>query len=195
MKTFNPDIDPIEYKDFFEAMNYMADRFPHITAKSTIKLYFEAVSDLPLKAFRDISKHFLMSAKTQPLPNDFLEAATAWKRKNGFYVHDETGTPILCSRCGDLGVLVLKKHDNSDYETLINCPCLHGVCKDLKAPPWKIDLASAFSYSKCPVEWFKPKDVLGFTLENLQVQKFIDDWKQRKLNAEKYWKDLGFEHK
>lgn len=193
MKTHNPDLDPIEKKDFIEVLNTMNDVFPGINKVVRISLYYSAVSDLPLKAVKDISSTFMMGFKHIPTPNDFLEAATAWKRKNKFYAHDESGAPILCARCGDLGVLVLKKHDNNVYETLINCPCPHGVCKDLKVPTWKIDLASAFSYSKCPLEWFKPADVAEFRLDNLQVQKNIDAWKLRKTNAEKYWSNLGYE--
>lgn len=197
MKIHNPAIDPLEYKDFLEVMNNMNEVFPNITHKARLKYYFDAVKDLPLKATRDIAKKFLMGSKTMPLPNDFKDAAREWRKANEVFVFDDSPAPIDCNKCGDLGILRLHKHGSADYDTLINCNCTVSVFKTLKAPPWKIDLAAGYSYSKCPVEWFKPDDLPEGEIDITapQIHQKIAEWEVRKNKAETYWNGLGYEHK
>jgi hypothetical protein len=188
----HPDVDPVLQKDFIEVINTMAEVFPNINGKARIKYYFDAVKDTPLKCLRDISKSFLMSSKYMPLPNDFTDAVGEWKKKNNFYkFNPDEPVPIDCKKCGDLGVLVMKKHEG-EFVSLVNCNCQNSIFKDLKVPKWSNDLIGGFYSEVCPLDWFKPKKVLDFNLENSEIKNLMINWKKQKQRAEKYWSDLGY---
>ena len=198
MKINNPAIDPIEYKDFLEIMNSMNEVFPNITHKSRIKFYHAAIKDLPLKALRDISIRFLTSSKQMPLPTDFKDAAREWLRANKTFVFDESQAPIDCNYCGDLGVISVHKPDDNSYHTLMRCNCTNHIFQSLAAPRWDLSLSGAFIRKPCPIEWFKPD--IKFEAGQVapfhpQVMDKVREWKTKKQQAEKYWSDLGYEHK
>ena len=191
--NYNPNLDPISQKDFTDIMNTMSEVFPAINGKARIKYYWDAVRNFPLVAMKDVSKHFLMSSKQMPLPQDFIEAMSAWKKKNNFYQADIEIEKIECTRCNDLGIVRIQHHNPSDFDCLMNCDCNQLVGKKLKAPSWSNDLLQAFRVGPCPVDWFKPKQTTTFNLGDFEVMNIISFWNDKKLKAEKHWCDLGYD--
>lgn len=185
----------VSQKDFTEIMNIMADVFPNINNRSRIKYYFNAVKDLPLEALRDISKSFLTSAKQMPLPNDFLDAARDWKRKHNYQSHIEEAEVILCNKCGDLGIVRIQHHNDLKFEELLRCDCGQIIGDVLKTPIWANDLHKVFKVSPCPLYWFKPQNTSAVDFNNSEIINILSEWKRKKKKSEKYWSDLGYEHK
>lgn len=194
MNYHKPDIDPVLQKDFLEVINTMAEVFPNISGKARLKYYYNAVKDVPLKCLRDISSAFLMSSKYMPLPTDFVDAVSEWKKKNNFSKYNpDDPSKIDCPKCDDLGVLVMNKSEG-DFYSLINCSCEVSMPQTLKAPKWSNQLAGGYKVEKCPLEWFKPKNIEHFHWENPEVQVILSEWKSKKQSAEKHWASLGYVH-
>lgn len=194
MNYQNPDIDPVLQKDFLEVINAMAEVYPNINGKARLKYYFDAVKDVPLKCLRDISKSFLMSSKYMPLPSDFTDAVSEWKKKNNYFkFNPDEPTKIECNKCGDIGIVVMKKSEG-EFHSLINCSCDTSVFQDLKAPKWSNQLSGGFYIESCPFEWFRPKTTTKLDLENSEIKSIIENWNKKKRKAEKYWRDLGYKH-
>lgn len=189
------DENPISQAEFTHIMNNMSEVFPAINGKARIKFYYGAVKDMPLKCLKDISKSFLMASKQMPLPSDFVLAVTDWKRTNKINSFgDEAPSPILCSKCNDLGIVRIQHHNDKKFDCLLNCDCKVSITKTLKTPIWGNDLLSAYIKTPCPVEWFVPPNAKEFDFKNLEITTIIKNWNARKASAEKYWRDMGYVH-
>lgn len=192
-KTHNPDIDPVEWKDFFNVMNEMNEVYPGISSQIRIKLYYNTVRDLPLKAIRDISISFISSQRQMPLPSDFRTAAKEWLKANKVYVHDDKPVPIECNFCNDIGINFIRRIDDKSFYSLMRCDCKTHITQDLKAPTWDNGLRAAYSREACPLDWFKPRDLEeGESLDFKMVLKMGESFKNKKREAELFWKNMGF---
>ena len=183
---------PITQKDFTEVMNVMAEVFPAINGKARIRLYWQAVNRLPLKALKEISQSFLMGGRHMPTPQDFHEAAKDWKRKNDWTVTEVEAQVSICQYCRNSGVVRIVHLSNSEIDHLMRCNCFESWrSENMKFPQFDYALKQVYKIGPCPLEWFKPNDknLNGKEFEKLQLKYF-----SKIKNAEKYLSDLVFKN-
>lgn len=191
----NRELNPLLQEEFTNRMNEMAGVFPNINNKSRLKYYYKAVKDLPFLALKEITRSFLMSSKQMPLPSDFVDAARDWKKKNNFYSDKEEAPDIIiCEKCNDFGIVRIKHLTEYDFDGLMNCGCNQIIGEQLKVPAWSNELIQVYISTACPTKWFKPDNTTKISLEDREIISIMNNWENRKLNAEKYWQDLGYIH-
>lgn len=170
-----------------------------------INRIFKTVADVPDFGFQEIIDGIIDNFKYAPLPKDFHEASVEWhkkfKDKYGYYYHRKNEvievTPIRCIACGDFGFLKVTMKE-SNYISVIRCNCIEGkLCGDEYLPQWESFMYEAFDKERCPLEWFKPKDLKSQVYEEKEyykfeshIQKQIDYWQEKKKVAAKFWKEF-----
>lgn len=181
-------------QEFVTLYNQIAERFPAMRPVAVVASVLRIVETLPMRGVREICLDFFENAKNTPLPGDFRKAAVTWLKANKVYQHDDGPMPIDCRVCGDLGIIRIRHHENSNFDELMKCSCGSSIAGNFRAPTWDQGLSSAFKKESCPLEWFKPTeavDVLAFRSDKTILQ-IIEKWKERKTKSETYWKVRGY---
>lgn len=180
---------------FLQYFDIMIECFPQLKSKNKVDRIYFFLKDIPEIGIKQICQTILDNFRQTPIPNDFHEAAQAWRRRNNFSKPQETIEPIAvdCNFCNDTGI-VLAKHINDDKYNIMRCDCNSGLMNQKKMPPWDNGLLQAFKKTKCPIEWFKPdvnendsdKKIYKSIYEKLVI------YQEKIKKAEKYWSDLGY---
>jgi len=190
----------LNHKIFTDGMNKLAVAFPGITNLARMQRYYAAVASLPDEAFDDVVNDLLDTARSMPLPKDFLESARVWRanfyRQNGSYYAEkskiEEGDGIDCRKCGDLGYLKIT-HKNPEIKllTVMRCHCEMGGRGSRDIPEWDNALLTVYNCEPCPISWFKPDlDVNSSNDAALlgTLFKKASGWRDFIKKSEAYWK-------
>lgn len=154
--------------------------------------------------FLQICQNLCDRLRVAPLPKDFEEEVQLW-RKNFYYTHghgfgqtfgSKTISPDgpSCSYCLDLGVVMITRHTEDGWHTLMRCDCGNRSEMNLQIPEWDNGLKGAFKKDSCPISWFKPEIVPGEGDKTISTKIWnkVKFFKEQKQNAEQYWMSLGF---
>lgn len=180
---------------FLVMMNNLNQIWPGINNKSRLKKYFQYLEKLPEKAWDEISDTLMDNHRTMPLPKDFQEAATAWKRANNYFVGNdkEQQESIYCQKCFDSGVLFIKTK-STEPTVFVFCDCYFGT-KSLHAydemmPQWnKTFFQMGFEIQPFDVEFFKPKIQGEITLNKISTT--VERFRKKLYESRDYFNSLG----
>lgn len=146
------------------------------------------VGGLPYTNFIKIIDHFIGSFRYAPLPEDFKIASISERRSMAGSIGIIYAVPdvIKCRECDDLGILRVN-HLRESIEMLVRCVC--NASPTDKLPIWNEKKSGDWIKSKCPIDWFKPKQNLPED-DNKALKvlwPFVESWKAKLKFAEEFW--------
>lgn len=193
----------LSQKAFTAQINRLLVEWPSAFKGERLARIYSAVSDVPDYAFEEIANGMLDNFRTAPLPSDFHKASAEWHKryfsKHGKFYHDQHDhevidvVPIKCAQCSDFGFIQITLKNNG-FQTILRCDCIEGKLQnDEYLPQWQPYFRDWMEISKCPLEWFRPKEFVTPDSDKkdkhffTSLQKNIDVWQAKKKFAKDFW--------
>lgn len=193
----------MELADFTKQMNRMTSTWQGITNVDRMPRYYRVMKDLPLEAMKEIVDRLLDSSTKMPLPKDFMDSASEW-RKTYFLKYGHTfgtekigshdDTAIECEICFDCGITKIEHLTPSSFKGLMRCSCAAGKKSTALIPQWSNDVAGAFKRVAIDPKWFNPHANETESLIDSEKRVFnkVMEWKRILTKSENYWSELGY---
>lgn len=179
---------------FLNMMNDLATVWPGINNKSRLKKYYQYIERLPEKAWEDITDMLMDSFRSPPLPKDFKDAATAWKKSNEIYDKQDEFTENVnsCDECFDSGVIFVKVKP-TEPTVFMYCNCNFGKgCSSnhfFVLPVWnKTFDEMGFVKQTFDLEFFKPKFEGEVTFKKMET--VLDRFRAKLKSSRDYFEEL-----
>jgi hypothetical protein len=192
----------MELKDFTQQMNRMTSTWTSITNVDRMPRYYRVVKELPLEALKEIVDRLLDSSTKMPLPKDFMDQASEWRKNyfntNGHVYGTEKGfveaDQIGCKVCFDCGIMKIEHHQPSEFKQLMRCSCEKGSVSMAKMPQWSHDVAAAFKKVAIDPKWFNPHANETEDLINSEKKLYakVMAWRSIVEKSEIYWDSMGY---
>ena len=90
-----------------------------------LTVYQKALNSIPAEALEDIIHDLIMTSKTFPIPQDFVDRWQAWKRIHREKIVDEFPEED-CDTCRGLGYIGVYYGGGKDYQKDLSC----GYCQN-----------------------------------------------------------------
>lgn len=192
---FPPSKNELEkVNEFTKIMNEMAALWPGMNNKSRYKKYYQYVERLPIHAMREIADTIFDNFRHQPLPKDFQEAASAWKKANEQFNKDEEFETNVnsCDDCADSGVNFVKVRI-TEPTVFMYCHCDFGKqCSQNHSyvlPVWNKSFdAMGFQRQTFDIDFFKPEFYGEVTPE--KIQSTLDKFRDKLKSSRDYFEEL-----